>query len=86
MYSSRRHDLLSCSGRPLVVPPRERAPSRRAMPEDARRQQIRKQLAMPDIRAVSVFQSHLEQGLWRSRHIQALAAGVRGRLVSFTIW
>jgi hypothetical protein len=55
-------------------PPRERAPSRRAMPEDARRQQIRKQLAMPDIRAVSVFQSHLEQGLWRSRHIQALAA------------
>ena len=44
------------------------------MPEDARRQQIRKQLAMPDIRAVSVFQSHLEQGLWRSRHIQALAA------------
>jgi hypothetical protein len=41
---------------------------------------------MPDIRAVSVFLSHLEQGLWRSRHIQALAAGVRGRLVSFTIW
>ena len=49
------------------------------MPEDARRQQIRKQLAMPDIRAVAVFQSHLEQGLWRSRHIQGLAADPKSR-------
>ena len=40
---------------------------------------MRKQLAMPDIRAVAVFQSHLEQGLWRSRHIQALAADPKSR-------
>ena len=51
-----------------------------AMPEESiRKQQIRKQLAMPDIRAVQVFQSHLEQGLWRSRHIQALAADPKSR-------
>ena len=56
-----------------------RAPLHDAMPEDARRQQIRKQLAMPDIRAVAVFQSHLEQGLWRSRHIQGLAADPKSR-------
>ena len=34
---------------------------------------------MPDIRAVAVFQSHLEQGLWRSRHIQGLAADPKSR-------
>ena len=52
------------------------------MPEDARRQQIRKQLVMPDIRAVAVFQSHLEQGLWRSRHIQGLAADPKRELTA----
>ena len=35
--------------------------------------EARRQLAMPDVRHLQLFQAHLEQGHWRSRHIQALA-------------
>lgn len=34
---------------------------------------------MPDVRALSVFQAQLEQGLWRSRHLQALAEDPKSR-------
>ena len=37
-------------------------------------------------RAVSVFQAHLEQGLWRSRHIQALGADERSRDMFIAIY